>query len=116
MNDDAMTQKIKSSLEEHHGIFPEGVTRKQLREAGCLETVAVLPKDFDARVQYLGNLLVQMLTRSAEIPDDRLRGATGTLAQSLSHLLNSTSWADRELHDFDLDELRRRVKRFGGTE
>jgi len=53
---------------------------------------------------------VQSLTRSPQ--DDRLRSTVGQLAQALSYMLNSTSWQDGELHEFDLGEIKRKLRRF----
>ena len=100
-------ESIRYALENRTAILPVEVDEKSLREAGCWDHVCVLPDQFDDRVRYLGDALVQSLTRSPK--DDNLRLLVGTLCQSLSYVLNSTSWQDGELHDFDLDEIRRKL-------
>jgi hypothetical protein len=102
-------QDIKYSMDNHTTVEP-GVDPEILREAGCLDRVCVLPKDFNDRVQYLGNMLVQMLTKTPK--EDELRATTGSIAQTLSYLLNSSSWQDGTLHWFDRDEVCRKLSRF----
>ena len=104
------TDYIKFALKERASIEPAVLTVDALRAAGCLDRVAVLPKGTNDRFRYLGDLLVQMV-RSAKT-DDQLRATVGTLTQSLSYLLNSKSWSDGKLHDFDDQELRRKLQRF----
>lgn len=74
--------------------------------------VCVLPKDFMERVSYIGNLLSQMTMDSKGIKDDQLRLVAGKLCQAVSYMLNSCSWRDGELHDFDYEELRRKLSVF----
>ena len=102
-------EDIKLALQSRRGIYPDQVTREALRDAGCLELLCAMPSDFNERVSYLGNTLTQMLTR--EPKDDRLRATVGTLCQALAYMLNSTSWQDGELHEFDLLELQRKLAR-----
>jgi hypothetical protein len=97
-------------MNARRGLYPDQLTREGLREANCSELVCVLPKDFDERVRYLGNTLVQMMTRMQV--DDQLRMTVGQLCQALSYMLNSSSWRDGKLHDFDRDELKRKLGRF----
>lgn len=101
---------IKSRMERHSGIYPEELTVAALREAGCMSTVMMLPEGFNDRVRYLGNLLVQM-TRDVKC-DESLKYRFGALSQAMSYLLNSTSWSDGELHDFDAKELKRKLQHF----
>lgn len=96
-------------MDNRRGVYPDQITREELRKAGCSEMVSVLPNDFNERISYLGNTLVQMLTRSPK--DDRLRATVGKLTRALSYMLNSCSWREGELHDFDLEELRRKLGR-----
>lgn len=104
-------EEIKYAMENRIAIRPDQVSEASLLEAGCSDRVVVLPEQFNDRVRYLGDVLVQMCTRKPK--DDKLRFAVGQLCQSLSYMLNSASWRDGELHDFDLDELRRKVGRLG---
>jgi hypothetical protein len=103
-------EEIKYAMDNRHGVYPDQLTREALREAGCSELVCILPNDFNERVSYLGNTLTQMLTRSPK--DDRLRATVGQLCQALSYMLNSRSWLDGELHDFDYMELQTKLRRF----
>ena len=103
-------EELKSLMEERVGIPIESLTPALLREAGCMERVAVLPENYNDRIRYLGNLLVQMIT-SAKC-DDRLKSRVGHLSQSMSYLLNSQSWSDGKLYDFDSDELKRKLRHF----
>lgn len=106
----AIADEVRAAMEHRRGMCPDQLTRDGLREAGCSELVCVLPKDFDERIRYLGNTLVQMLTRTKV--DDQLRATVGELCQALSYMLNSSSWRDGELHEFDRDELKRKLGRF----
>jgi hypothetical protein len=103
-------EEIEIGMTSRRAFALDEIDAASLREAGCWERVLVVPENFNERVSYLGNLLVQMLTR--EIKDDRLRSTVGQLAQSLEYMLNSTSWHDGVLHDFDADELQRKLGRF----
>lgn len=102
-------EAIQATMKLRAGFHLEELTEAALRQAGCLPTVAVLPEPFNERVRYLGDLLVQMVVKS-KCGDDRLRHTVGTLAQSFSYLLNSSSWADGTLHEFDKDELSRKLR------
>ena len=102
--------EIKQAMEDRRGVYPDQLTRKELHEAGCSELVCILPSDFNERISYLGNTLTQMLTRSPK--DDRLRATVGQLCQALSYMLNSCSWQEGELHDFDYQELQAKLGRF----
>ena len=99
---------IEYALNNRVSINPDDVCRSVLREAGCQDRVFVVPEDFADRVSYLGDVLVQMLTRHPK--DGELRIVAGRLCQSLSYLLNSSSWRDGELHDFDADEIGRKLR------
>lgn len=105
------TEAIKFAMENRTALPPDELSAADLREAGCMEKVCVLPEQFNERIRYVGNLLVQMLTKKPE--DDDLRFVVGQVSQTLSYILNSTSWQDEKLHDFDLDEIRRKVGRLG---
>ena len=108
--DRAIEDEIRTAMDEKRGLHPDRLTREGLRTAGCWELVCVLPKDFDERVRYLANTLVQMMTRTQV--DDQLRAAVGELCRAMSYMLNSSSWKDGKLHDFDRDELKRKLGRF----
>ena len=110
MTDEQIADQIKWSMEQRCTLSLADLTEDALRMAGCSERVAVLPKGINDRYRYLGDMLVQMV-RNAKT-DDQLRFAVGALAQSLSYLLNSRSWTDGKLHDFDDQELRRKLQRF----
>lgn len=100
-------EDIKRSMKERASICPSELDSETLREAGCLERVFVLPNDFNERVSYLGDMLVQICCRYPK--DDRLRFTTGRICQTLSYLLNSSSWKDGTLYEFDLAEIRRKI-------
>lgn len=102
-------EQIKYSVENRSAVLPEQVTSAELRAAGYSERVCILPGDFNERASYLGDVLVQMLTRSPA--DDNLRATVGKLTMALSYMLNSCSWREGVLHDFDLDELKRKLGR-----
>jgi hypothetical protein len=107
-----LANKIKYSLDRRRGLHPEDITEEALKQAGCMEVVCAMPKDFMERVSYLGDLLSQMTMDSNGIKDDRLRLVAGKLCQAVSYMLNSCSWRDGELHDFDYEELRRKLSVF----
>lgn len=102
--------EIKRMVQNRVSFSLNEISEETLRDAGCWERVFVLPEPFNERVSYLGGALVQMTTRKPE--DDKLRSVVGKLCQSLSYILNSASWREGELHDFDLDELQRKLRRF----
>lgn len=102
------SEQIKYAMENRQSIEPEGVTREMLREAGCDDRVCVLPEKYNDRVSYLGDVLVQITCKGPK--DDRLRSTVGKLTQALSYLINSTSWQEGELFDFDQMELQRKLE------
>ena len=101
-------EEIKLLMQEHSAMWLHELSTEALREAGCMDQVAVLPKDFNERARYLANVLVQMLSRKPE--DERLRATVSMLTQALSYLMNSTSWQDQVLYDFDSANLKRKVQ------
>lgn len=103
------SEELKHSIENRLSVEPHELTEAVLREAGCFDRVCVLPAEFNERVSYLGDALVQMLCKAPK--DDNLRATVGKLTMALSYLLNSCSWREGVLHDFDLDELKRKLGR-----
>lgn len=103
--------KIRYAIEHRTGVKPDELSSADLLAAGCWDHVYVLPDNYNDRVRNIGDVLVQMLTRKPA--DGRLRMVVGQLCQALSYMLNSTSWRDGELHDFDLDTLKQKLGRFG---
>ena len=103
-------EEIRYAMQKRVSISPDQLIGATLREAGCMDRVCVLPEQFDERVSYLADVLVQMVTRKPV--DDKLRSTVGQLCQSLSYMMNSASWRDGELHDFDLLELKLKLGRF----
>ena len=77
----ASVEEIRYSVEHRRTIEPEGITEENLRNAGCLERVAVLPKDYKERMSYLADLLVQSVN-SQSVKDDRLRLMVGSTSPS----------------------------------
>ena len=71
----------------------------------------LVAKDFKQRVRYFGNVLVQMALREPFQKDDRLMVEIRVLTQALSYLLNSSSFEDGKLHDFDKKEIDRKLSR-----
>ena len=110
MIEQAQVDSIKASVERHYGLHPEKITAEALKKAGCMTTVVALPADSRERLAYLGNVLVQATGIGSEIKGD-LRFVVGTICAALTYLFNSQSWRDGELHDFDRDEIRRKLKR-----
>ena len=100
-----------SAMKRRVSIAPEELTSAALREAGCMDRVCVLPEQFNERMSYLADVLVQSI-RSASVKDDQLRSTIGQLAQAVSYMMNSASWRDGELHDFDTLELQLKLGRF----
>ena len=107
----ASVEEIRYSVEHRRTIEPEGITEENLRNAGCLERVAVLPKDYKERMSYLADLLVQSVN-SQSVKDDRLRLMVGRLCHAYSYMLNSCSWHEGELHDFDYREIQSKLSPF----
>lgn len=104
-------EEIKDAMDNRRGMQLEELTKEALREAGCMDVVMAIPADFKERTSYFGNLLAQMTMDNKGVKDDRLRLVVGQLCQSLSYMMNSCSWQEGELHDFDLDEIRRKLGR-----
>ena len=100
---------IKSLCERRIGIPPEELSTAALREAGMMDHVCVLPEAHNERERYLADVLVQMFCRAPK--DDRLRAVVGNLCQALSYMMNSASWREVELHDFDLQEVKAKLRR-----
>lgn len=105
-------EEIKFAVERRVSVVPDEVNADSLRAAGCQSRVFLLPEGFNNRASYIADVLVQMLGCGSPVKGD-LRMASGVLCQALSYLVNSASWRDGELHDFDLDEIRRKVGRLG---
>jgi hypothetical protein len=103
--------EIKYAIERRVTVEPEGITRDDLRNAGCLERVAVLPGEYKERMSYLADVLVQSINNQS-VKDDRLRSTVGQMCQALSYMMNSCSWQEGELMDFDYAELQRKLGRF----
>ena len=106
----AKTDAIKYCLKTHSGVSPDNITSADLQAAGCLDRVAVLPKPLNERLSYLSNVVVQSI-RSVKCDDD-LRSRMGSLTQALCYMMNSTSWADGELYDFDEQAITRKLQHF----
>ena len=105
-------EEIKQAMQNRRGLHLEELTIEALREAGCMDVVMAIPKDFMERTSYIGNLLAQMTMDSKGVKDDRLRLVVGQLCQALSYMMNSCSWREGELHDFDYQELQSKLGRF----
>ena len=105
-------EELKVAHQDRRGVYPIELSADAMREAGFIEYVMLMPLDFNERVQYLGNMLAQMAPNS--VKDDRLRFVAGRLCASLSYLLNSASFREGQLHDFDLREIQSRLGRLGG--
>lgn len=108
----ADSSRISLAMECRQGLHPGEVTVEALREAGCMDVVMPIPKDFMERTRYIGNLLAQMTMDNKGVKDDRLRLVVGQLCQTLSYMFNSCSWQEGELMDFDYAELQSKLGRF----
>jgi hypothetical protein len=106
-------EEIKHAVENRIGVSPDEISEAMLREAGLQCRVYLLPESFNERATYMADVLVQMLGIGSPIKGD-LRVVSGSLCQALSYLVNSASWCEGKLHDFDLDEIRRKVGRLRG--
>jgi len=102
---------VKQAMQERRGLRLEELTREALQAAGCMDVVMAIPQDFMERVSYVGNLLAQMTMDSKGIKDDRLRLVVGRLCQALSYMMNSCSWREGQLHDFDYQEVTSKLGR-----
>jgi hypothetical protein len=108
-------EEIKHAVQNRKTIEPEGITENDLRIAGCLGRVAVLPYDRRERMSYLADVLVQSVNNEL-VKDDKLRLVVGRLCHALSYIINSCSWQEDELHDFDYRELQSKLKPFMRSE
>ena len=106
------TEELRYSLENRLGVSPDELRGADLRAAGLSDRVFLLPNNFNDKASYMAGVLVQMFGVGSPVTGD-LRMVAGVLCQSLSYLMNSTSWAAGELHGFDLSEIRRKVNRLG---
>ena len=99
-------EDLQARVVASNGVYPDEVNLDLLHEAECLSYLVVLPKDFNKRTQYLGNLLAQMcLAHKGE-----LRMDLGRIAAALSYLLNSTSFREGKYHDYDKQEIKRKLR------
>jgi hypothetical protein len=94
-------------------MYLSDLTEELLDEAGCMRLVAPLPEDFDDRVRYLGDVLAQMCMNQ-KVKDDRLCMFLRSMASALSYLLNSSSYRDGELHDYDAAALAGKLRCVSG--
>ena len=106
--------ELRYSVKERLGVSPDDISGANLRDAGLKDRVFLLPEQFNERSSYMADVLVQMLGAGSPVKGD-LRFVSGVLCQALSYLVNSQSWRDGELHDFDRDEIRRKVGRLGSS-
>ncbi len=104
----ANVERIKYAVKNRTSLPPDQVDETSLMAAGCQSRVFLLPKKLDERMSYMANVLVQMFGIGSPVKDD-LKFVSSVLCQTLSYLVNSQSWRDGELHDFDLDEIKRKV-------
>ena len=102
--------EIKDTVRDRKTFLPVELVDSDLRAAGCMDRVCALPHDLNERTSYLGDLLVSMVNQQHK--GTNLGVVAGQLCRSLSYLLNSSSWRDGELHAFDLDEIKRKLKSF----
>lgn len=99
---------LKHLVQKRTTFELQELTTSLLLEADCWERVLVVPNNFCDRTSYLADVLVQMVRKPK---NDNLRHVVGQLTQSLCYLLNSASWREDEMHDFDLNEIRRKLGR-----
>jgi hypothetical protein len=102
-------ERIKENIRCRQGMYLSDLTPEALDEAECMYIVAPLPDDFNARTQYLGDLLAQMCMNH-KVTDDRLRMFLRAIATAFSYLLNSSSYQDGKLHSFDATELANKLQ------
>ena len=101
-------EELRRAVEERIGVPPDEVTEALLREAKLQPRVFLLPENFNERASYIADVLVQMLGVGSPVKGD-LRFLSGHLVQALSYLVNSQSWRDGKLHDFDAREIQRKL-------
>ena len=102
-------EELKARINNRTTFNLSELSRELLRDADCWENVFVLPKSINERTSYLADGLVQMVVRQPK--NDDLRYVAGKLTQALSYLMNSASWREDEMHDFDLNEIRCKLRR-----
>jgi len=106
--DNEVVTSIKDALRSRNGVDCDNLTAEDLYDAGCVYFVAPLPKDFQKRVQYLGDLLAQMALNHP-VKDDQLRMVLRSIATAFSYLLNSTSYQEGTLRNFDAVEISQKL-------
>ncbi len=104
-------EEIRYAMDNRHGLNPAELTSDALSDAGCMDFVMPMPKEFKERVRHIGNLLAQMTTNSKCVKDENLGFVVRQLCQTLSYLLNSCSWQEGKLHDFDYEEIQAKLER-----
>lgn len=106
-------EEVQHLTDEHIPLTIEEIrlSYEAIEKAGFRGGGAVLvKKDHKERVRQWGNDLVQMACRSDRL-DERLTMELRSITQALSHLLNSQSYADGKLYDFDKNTIDRKLGR-----
>ena len=105
-----IVEKLIAASKSGNGVYPEDLNSEVLREAECENVVALIPKDYQKRIRYFGNLFVQMCF-SNKIKDEQLKIEMSQLSQALSYLINSSSFRDGKYYEFDKIEISRKLRR-----
>ena len=103
-------EKIEESIAANEGFWPDDETSNALRDAGCMYTVAAIPKDFHTRLKYFGNMFAQMCC-AYKSKDEKLPITLKILANAISYFLNSSSFSDEQYHSYDQAEIGQRMSR-----
>ena len=69
-----------------------------------------IAKVLDGRM--LGDDVLVQSVNTESVKDDRLRLVVGRLCHAMSYMINSCSWHEGELHDFDYREIQSKLSPF----
>ncbi len=106
-------EMLKDAVKDHNGLYISQLSEldeKCFKEAGVDRIVALLPLDKNERLRYLGNILVQLIFNNKDFKEKRLGFYLGQQAQALSYLLNSFSFRNGEIEEFDKFEISNKLK------
>lgn len=112
-----MSELSVDSIRKHAtkmiGVYADDLKESQeaIAAVGCEPYAMLVFKDFKTRTRAMGNALAQLANGAPFQKDPALMAEIRMLTAALSYLLNSSSLDDDKLHDFDLKEIDRKLRR-----
>ena len=94
------------------GFFFDDIVGNEetIYEAGFDVFCFLLPRKRIDRITYLGNMLVQLCLSEGSIKNKNLGLYLIQISSALSYLINSTSFEAGEMKDFDMAEIKRKLR------